>query len=143
MFHPGNRFPWNPYTDSTWYMGHLLHYIIPFQNLFQMLFMSLFTNYCWLLAVSALSQHKRTKMLLFFMDIVGIFGPMWIFNGWYIRNFLIGNNTKFYIRKVKPTCYLKHFSMIFSNNVILLNHFKCPYLSILDLKLFKHAMQQN
>ena len=60
-------------------MGHLLHYMIPFQNLFQMLFMSLFTEYCWLQAITELSQHKRTKMLLFFMDIVGIYRPMWLF----------------------------------------------------------------
>ena len=53
-------------------MGRSLHYTITFQNLFEMLFMSLFTDYCWLQATTELFQHKQTKMLLFFMDIVGI-----------------------------------------------------------------------
>ena len=53
-------------------MGRLLHYMIPFQNLFQMLFISLFTDYCWLQAITELSLHNRTKMVLFLMDIVGI-----------------------------------------------------------------------
>ena len=47
--------------------------MIPFQNLFQMLFMSLFTDYCWLQAITELSQLTRIKMLLFFVDIVGIY----------------------------------------------------------------------
>ena len=91
-------------------MGHLLHYMIPFQNFFQILFISLFTYYCWLQAITKLSQHKRIKMLLFFMDIVGKYRPIWLFSGWYIWTFWC--NTWFYIRKVKSTCYLKHFSML-------------------------------
>ena len=51
-------------------------------------------------------------------------------------NSLIDNNTTFYIRKVKPTCYLKHFAIGFAMNFILLNHLKCPYLSKLDLNWF-------
>ena len=54
------------------YMERSLHYMIIFQNLFEMLFMSLFTDYCWLQAITELFQHKQTKMLLFFIDIVGI-----------------------------------------------------------------------
>ena len=55
------------------YMGCLLHCMIPFQNLFQMLFTSPLTDYYWLQAITELSQLKRIQMLLFFMDIVGIY----------------------------------------------------------------------
>ena len=53
-------------------MGHLLHYIIPFQNLFQMLFVS----FSLITADYKLLQRSLNKMLLFFMDIVGIYRPM-------------------------------------------------------------------
>ena len=43
------------------YMERLLHYMIPFLNIFEMLFMSLFTDYCWLQAITELSQHKGIK----------------------------------------------------------------------------------
>ena len=49
-------------------MGNLLHYMFSSQNLFQTLSMSLFTDYCWLQAITELSQQKQTKMLLFFMN---------------------------------------------------------------------------
>ena len=51
------------------YMGCLLHYMIPFQNLFQMLFMSLFTDYCWLQAIQSSLNLNEFKMLLFSTDI--------------------------------------------------------------------------
>ena len=51
-----------------------------------------------------------------FSQIFGIYRPMWLPGCDYsmadIFELLIDNNTRFYIRKVKPTCYLKHFAMI-------------------------------
>ena len=53
-------------------MRRSLHYMITFQNLIEMLFMSLFTDYYWLQTITKLFQHKQTTKLLFFMDIAGI-----------------------------------------------------------------------
>ena len=58
-------------------------------------------------------------------------------------NFLIDNNTKFYFQKSKTKMLFEAFCNDLQWIIILSNHLKCPYLSILDLKWFKHAMQRN
>ena len=78
-------------------------------------------------------------MLLCFMDIGGIYRPMWLFNDWYIWTFWL----IIIPEKQNQHAFIWSIFQWFAIKFILLNNWKCPYLSLLDLKWFKHAMQHK
>ena len=114
MFHPGNKFSWNPYT---WYNRSIHGAFITLHNSIPKPFFK-----CCLCLFSLISADCKLFQRSLNINELRCYCFSWIYLGYlglcdYLMadifgNFLIGNNTRFYIRKVKPTCFLKHFSMI-------------------------------